>query len=51
MGNLNYIKIIVTDPTLEGSILVDEITYSLNSENYSYVKPLVPRKVLTHHYY
>ena len=43
MGNLNYIKIIVTDPTLEGSILVDEITYSLNSENYSYVKPLVPR--------
>ncbi len=31
---MNYMKILITDPTLEGSIYVDELTYLLNSENY-----------------
>jgi hypothetical protein len=28
-------KIILTDPGLEGNILIDELSYWLNSENYS----------------
>jgi hypothetical protein len=51
IGNLNYIKILITDPNLEGHILVEEMSYSLNSENYFYVRPIVPRKMFNHHYF
>jgi hypothetical protein len=50
IGNLNYMKILLTDPFLEGNILIDEISYWLNSENYSIERPLVPRRQYTHHY-
>jgi hypothetical protein len=50
IGNLNYIKILITDPNLEGRILVDEMSYSLNSENHFFIRPIVPKKMFNHHY-
>jgi hypothetical protein len=43
-------KILLTDPFLDGQILIDEISYWLNSENYSIERPMVPRRQYSHHY-
>ena len=48
IGELNYMKIILTNPELEGNILIDEMSYWLNSENYSIERPLIPHKQYFH---
>jgi hypothetical protein len=36
-------KIFITNPDLEGRIYVDEITYTLSSENYSVERFVIPQ--------
>jgi hypothetical protein len=40
---MNYMKIFITNPDLEGRIYVDEMTYTLSSENHSTERFEIPQ--------
>ena len=48
--NINYMKILITDPFLEGNLVVQELRYYLNSENYRIERMIIPTSQHFHNY-
>ncbi len=40
---MNYLKMLITNPDIEGSIYIDEMSYTLSSESHLYERFLVPQ--------
>jgi hypothetical protein len=48
--SMNYMKILITNPDLQGNIYIDEMTYTYDSENNSIERFLIPQIQKFHPY-